>query len=74
MCCACQSIIFYFFFEFPSKIFSATKINFIKLCIYIEEGEISFGTPNAPSNRAMNTNNYELSEFDARGPTYRYDH
>lgn len=41
-----------------------------------DEVEISAGAPVATRSSRSNIhsgNNYELSEFDARGPTYRYD-
>lgn len=44
---------------------------------HLDENEISgAAVPTAHSSRPLHGNNYELSElteFDARGPTYRYD-
>lgn len=48
------------------------------LSVHLDENEISGAAapPTAHSSRPLHGNNYELSElteFDARGPTYRYD-
>lgn len=40
---------------------------------HLDEGEISGGASATLSGRPLHGNNYELSEFDTRGPTYRYD-
>lgn len=39
---------------------------------FIDEGEISGGASATHTGRPLHGNSYELSEFDARGPTYRY--
>lgn len=51
------------------------EINWCLWCLFrLDENEISGAAATAAvSSRPLHGNNYELSEFDARGPTYRYD-
>ncbi|XP_031637375.1 uncharacterized protein LOC116349882 isoform X2 [Contarinia nasturtii] len=48
-----------------------TRNNQLNLCSEQDEGEISVGATATHSGRPLHGNSYELSEFDARGPTYR---
>lgn len=48
---------------------------YLSVLFRLDENEISgaAAAPTAHSSRPLHGNNYELSEFDARGPTYRYE-
>lgn len=46
---------------------------FLKKIPTADENEIIVGASTTQPNRPLHGNNYELTEFDARGPTYRYD-
>lgn len=51
-----------------------TRLMCARVCVFFgiaDEGDIN-GAAASGSRNALGNNNYELTEFDTRGPTYRY--